>query len=120
MDTFKRYLNEMGYVSDPEYDPPMLFDFEIELFNPKNNPNAFAEFVKKIKDILSGKEMQDKYGNKMQLTSGEQKLHYLELLSNDSIFLDTISAYFGKNLGLRFRDDVKKKKEEFLKFSKSV
>ena len=65
----EKILTEMPYI---EVDNQII-DLEVELY--KKEPE---EFIKKIKSILQGNKVVDKYNSSMQLTTPEQKQEFLK------------------------------------------
>lgn len=62
-------LNEMPYIEVGK----QIIDLEVEQY--KNNPK---EFILKLKSILQGNKITDKYNSSIQLTTPEQKQEFLK------------------------------------------
>lgn len=62
-------LNEMPYIEIGN----QIIDLEVEQY--KKNPK---EFILKLKNILQGNKITDKYNSSIQLTTPEQKQEFLK------------------------------------------
>lgn len=71
-------LNEMPYALIGTNDK--RFDLEIEKFIAVKDIESFLD---RIKDLLKGEELHDKYGNVASLTNEEDKKNFIENLKRD-------------------------------------
>jgi hypothetical protein len=72
-----------------------MYDLEIERFNTEN---GFVKLKQKIRAILSGKVLTDKYGNKIQLQGKEEKQDFEEKLKQDFTLNLFVQKRFNKTL----------------------
>lgn len=77
---FEQLLNEMPYVLVDKHDK--RFDLEIEQFVQNKDLNAF---LNKIKAILAGEKLQDKYNNTVELKTKEDVRSFIENLKRDKM-----------------------------------
>ena len=86
MNTPMRLLNEMPwFVSDKD---GKEFDLELENFT------GGGSFVYWLKDVFEGKEVEDHFGNKLKLSTLDEKVTFAKALSNNSIFKGYIEHKF--------------------------
>ncbi len=74
----EQLLNEMPYVLVDTNDK--RFDLEIEKFVATKDLEGF---IKKIKSLLKGEQLEDKYKNVAHLATDEDKKHFIENLKRD-------------------------------------
>ena len=76
-------IYEMPYIS---YKADKTFDLELEKFSNTKDLLFY------IKEILSGKELKDKYGNDIKLVTDKEKDDFINHLKSNKIFINVVDS----------------------------
>jgi len=88
---YEELLLEMPWMDFKAGEKEITFDLELENFK-----DSWEGFLNLFKKILRGEELVDKRGEKIQLTSDEEKQAFIEELRKDNTFNMFLFNFFIK------------------------
>ena len=92
----KSLMSEMPYITDINDNPSLTIDLEIEkYFNTQSGWQTFIETV--FDPIMRGEVYRDKYGNKIRLSSPQEKESFINLVKGDNM-INAFANKFGASI----------------------
>jgi hypothetical protein len=95
-------LMEMPYVEVEQDGKTFPFDLELEKY-----AKDLEGFEDLLRDIFQGKEVKDKYGNVIHLTTHEDKIHFIKSLQDSKVVEMFLQKYHNTDLTHIAQDIIK-------------
>lgn len=92
----KSLMSEMPYITDINDNPTLSIDLEIEKYF--NTPSGWQSFIENVFDpIMRGEIYKDKYGNKIKLSTPQEKESFITLVKDDNM-INMFAKKFGASV----------------------